>query len=346
MKFSSVPYLTCPLCHHALHVEAGAACDATDDEVIDGALICSSCGATYPITDRLPNLVPLQQTEAHKLTEMEGWVKLWEKLGMYQEPHLDMTYSLPFVEGVWRGVAEMFVMALDELQLTGREVILEIGAGQGWAARYFAARGCRVFATDLVADKWFGIGRAWSIMDHYDVYFEPMLADGERLPYPDNQFDVVFFCGALHHFARFDRVLSEVRRVLKPGGRLIGSGEPSIALLSSEMVFVNSLEEVDQGITERRPRVFEYQQTLRSAGFAEIHLDTYETYHATRPQILRWLEKIRRQLPKVTRARYRPLLWLVMTALLLLPTRLAAQAALYINGGNLFIRAVKPASAL
>ena len=64
--------------------------------------------------------------------------------------------------------------------------------GQGWASRYFAAKGCHVFTSDIVDDEFYGLGRAWAIMDHANVYFEPMLADGERLPFPDNQFDVVF----------------------------------------------------------------------------------------------------------------------------------------------------------
>lgn len=44
--------------------------------------------------------------------------------------------------------------------------------------------------------------------------------DGERLPYPDAYFDIVFTCCVFHHIAPEMRpaALREIRRVLKPGG--------------------------------------------------------------------------------------------------------------------------------
>lgn len=41
------------------------------------------------------------------------------------------------------------------------------------------------------------------------------------LPYPDNTFDAVVFCHCLEHVRRFDDVLSEAERVVKPGGLVI-----------------------------------------------------------------------------------------------------------------------------
>ncbi len=50
----------------------------------------------------------------------------------------------------------------------------------------------------------------------------PLLcADGNRLPYKDGSFDMVFALSALEHFIRLDSALSEIRRVLRPGGYLV-----------------------------------------------------------------------------------------------------------------------------
>jgi len=45
--------------------------------------------------------------------------------------------------------------------------------------------------------------------------------DAEKLPFPDNQFDVVSIAFGLRNVTHKDVALREMRRVLKPGGRLI-----------------------------------------------------------------------------------------------------------------------------
>ena len=42
----------------------------------------------------------------------------------------------------------------------------------------------------------------------------------DRLPYGDNEFDLVYGTGILHHL-QIDQCLNEISRVLKPGGRLL-----------------------------------------------------------------------------------------------------------------------------
>lgn len=49
------------------------------------------------------------------------------------------------------------------------------------------------------------------------------LGDAEQLPYPDQQFDTVICTETLEHLVRPDLAVSGIKRVLKPGGVLIGS---------------------------------------------------------------------------------------------------------------------------
>jgi SAM-dependent methyltransferase len=46
-------------------------------------------------------------------------------------------------------------------------------------------------------------------------------ADAERLPFTDNQFDVVYSYGVLHHTPDTLRSIDELHRVLQPGGRAV-----------------------------------------------------------------------------------------------------------------------------
>ena len=50
------------------------------------------------------------------------------------------------------------------------------------------------------------------------VHIHSTIGDVHELPFPDNHFDVVTLQWASRHL-RIKRVLSEIRRVLKPGGR-------------------------------------------------------------------------------------------------------------------------------
>ena len=48
-----------------------------------------------------------------------------------------------------------------------------------------------------------------------------LLGDSESLPFPDNFFDVVYCNDSFHHYPAPRNVLSEVQRVLKPGGTFL-----------------------------------------------------------------------------------------------------------------------------
>ncbi len=314
MKRETVSAIRCPVCGGQFDLKVEA---EEGDQVVTGQLTCKGCGDDFPIVKKIPNLLAMDRLEEHKRREMQGWLDLWKKMGMYERPTIEDSFRLPYVGGTWTDVARMFDMAMEEMHLTGKERILDVGAGQGWASRFFAAKGCEVIATDIVADEWYGLGRSWAIMDFADVSFEPMLADGENMPFPENYFDYVFFQGALHHFTDFERVLVQVNKILKPGGRVIAAGEPSIAIFSSEAAVQATLEETEAGIIERRPSPYGYHQALRQAGFQEIHIDTFETYKATPAQTYSWVVNVRQSLTHVVRPLLRVPVWLWLSGMVL-----------------------------
>ena len=56
---------------------------------------------------------------------------------------------------------------------------------------------------------------------------EGRVADAERLPYDDNEFDIVIGHAVLHHIPDLEQSFREILRVLKPGGRFVFAGEPT-----------------------------------------------------------------------------------------------------------------------
>ncbi|MBA4179908.1 MAG: hypothetical protein C0506_04895 [Anaerolinea sp.] len=50
--------LVCPLCKGDLALTVD---EEQDGEIISGSLRCDACNETYPITDRIPNMLPKEQ---------------------------------------------------------------------------------------------------------------------------------------------------------------------------------------------------------------------------------------------------------------------------------------------
>jgi ubiquinone/menaquinone biosynthesis C-methylase UbiE len=49
----------------------------------------------------------------------------------------------------------------------------------------------------------------------------PVQGDSERLPFAAETFDIVTCANSFHHYPHQDRAIAEMRRVLRPGGRLM-----------------------------------------------------------------------------------------------------------------------------
>lgn len=97
--------------------------------------------------------------------------------------------------------------------LAGREVVLDVGCGDGTLARYLAECGHQVIGIDRDPD----VLPADSEGTHY------LLADANALPFPADSFDAVVSVMVLHH-TRMELALTEMRRVIKPGGLLVDLG--------------------------------------------------------------------------------------------------------------------------
>src|SRR5579862_686492 len=101
-------------------------------------------------------------------------------------------------------------------ELAGKDV-LEIGCGTGVHTRLLAEAGATVSAVDLTTTAVEYTGRR---LAHAGVPANVVEADAESLPFPDASFDYVWSWGVIHHSQDTDRVISEIARVLRPGGRL------------------------------------------------------------------------------------------------------------------------------
>ncbi len=96
------------------------------------------------------------------------------------------------------------------------KLVLDVACGTGFGAAILLASGARgVIGFDLAWDAL----RESSRIPH--ALF--CLGDGTRLPVADHTFDVVTSFETVEHIPNYDAFLSEIHRVLRPGGVLIMS---------------------------------------------------------------------------------------------------------------------------
>ncbi len=98
--------------------------------------------------------------------------------------------------------------------------ILDVGCGTGVLAARLrnALPRVEVYGVDLVSEMLQNGQARWR--SHREHVF-PVQGDSERLPFPSGCFDIVTCSNSFHHYPRQDRAVLEMRRVLRPGGRLM-----------------------------------------------------------------------------------------------------------------------------
>jgi SAM-dependent methyltransferase len=98
--------------------------------------------------------------------------------------------------------------------------VLEVGPGFGPATEVLAARSGRLTALEIDPRL------AGPLRDRLGERAEIVEGDGAAMPFPDAAFDVVACFTMLHHVPSRDtqdRLFAEARRVLRPGGRFVGT---------------------------------------------------------------------------------------------------------------------------
>lgn len=147
------------------------------------------------------------------------------------------------------------------------KAVVDIGAGDGGNARSLAGRGAAVTGIEISAEK---VARAQAQVVA-DTTF--MLGRAEALPLGDASQDLACFFFSLHHVPLDvqDAALTEVRRVVKPGGRM-HVADPLAAGDLLEVVKV-----IDDETHVRNESQARLDRLARAgAGFALVRREEYE----------------------------------------------------------------------
>lgn len=140
------------------------------------------------------------------MSDPDANAQLWEA-------HADW-WQREFTDGVDPEYTEQIIPLILEWT-DGFERVLEVGTGEGQVARAIAAtHGATVIGIDPTVNQIDEAIRRGGGPEY-------QLAGAESLPFDDASFDAVVCCLVFEHIDAVDEALSEVARVLRPGGRFI-----------------------------------------------------------------------------------------------------------------------------
>jgi len=98
----------------------------------------------------------------------------------------------------------------------GRRV-LEVGVGAGTDFIQWTRAGADAWGVDLTPEA---IQLVRERLAEYDLDGTVQVADAEALPFADDEFDLVYSFGVIHHTPDTYKALGELIRVTKPGGEI------------------------------------------------------------------------------------------------------------------------------
>ena len=98
-------------------------------------------------------------------------------------------------------------------KLSGK-FLLDLGCGSGESSIYFALQGAHCVASDWSPEM---VRAARSLAEMNQVKIDARVIDAMDIDFPDNTFDIVYAANILHHVDPH-QALTEIHRVLKPGG--------------------------------------------------------------------------------------------------------------------------------
>jgi SAM-dependent methyltransferase len=160
---------------------------------------------------------------------------------------------------------------------------LDAGCGRGTYTRHLLKYSKQVFALDYSADHIDALQRRSGHLDQLSLH----VGSADKLPFGNEQFDLVTHCEVLEHIHDDQKVVSELYRVLQPGGRLVLSVPVPPAPIDDS-------EHVREGYT-----LEEISELLQEAGF-EIIRHQYCMFNLTKNLITFqcwWGERVKLLLP-------------------------------------------------
>lgn len=159
---------------------------------------------------------------------------------------------------------QMYHYLASKVSLEGKDV-LEVGSGRGGGAKHVASY--------FKPASYTGLDLAQNAVDlanemHRSANLKFIQGSAESIPFPDKSMDVVINVESCHAYGSVDKFLSEVKRVLKPGGYLLlvdFRGDNKMHILQSQLKETGMAILAEENITSNVISSIEAEDAVKTA---------------------------------------------------------------------------------
>ena len=180
-----------------------------------------------------------------------------------------MSYSMwQYNKGI--DTIKFYLMHTDCDSMFKDKDVLDIGCGAGGKSLYYLSLGANSVTGIDVVEKY--EKEAYSLQEELGLSgFKFLLEDASKMSFEDNSFDTIVMNDAMEHVAEPEKVLDEVYRVLKPGGKLYVNfppynhpfgahlsdviGIPWVHLFFSEKTLIKGYKELVKDLPDGNDRI-------------------------------------------------------------------------------------------
>ena len=254
--------------------------------ILHADIVCGGCGATFDIIWGVPFLGGFETEDFIGLFEILTTAQSWNQAPSAEMPRriwalCEGYHNAPDKEAFKAACEDDFVRApwftnryhewLESASLFGGvdmvgKAVLDVGAGMGFDTTILVGKGANVTTLEYSPQ---------SVKHGLAMVPQARWIGGQShiLPFADDTFDYVTSNAALHHMRDIPATISEMLRVLKPGGMLFTTGDPfrpSDSSIDVEFEVFNQHAGVLTGINETIPRFGSLWETLEKYS---AHLD-------------------------------------------------------------------------
>lgn len=173
---------------------------------------------------------------------------------------------------------------LDAAEVGSGTRLLEVASGPGRLTGRATQRGASATGIDVSAEMIALARRAYPDLDFRE-------GSAEALPFASSEFDAVVSAFGLGHFSEPERAVTEMVRVLKPGGRLALSWWQSLSRNRINGIFFDVIQQLQintASILPPGPPIDRFSSSgaltglLSSAGITPVRIESSESIHQLR----------------------------------------------------------------